>query len=87
MVTTALVAVYSFQSRTLEIRNSSWKNVEENFEFLEQAIQILGECDQLLFRKEQIHFNHDTISSLPVITIAMVKSYRSALYTKKKETY
>ena len=41
---------------------------------------ILRDYDQLLFAKQQLDFNFDTVSSLLSMIHASVKSYRSALF-------
>ena len=65
----------------LEIQNRNWKVIEEQFKVFEHNIHVLRDCDQLLFLRQQINFNYDTISSFLAITFANIKSYRGAIYT------
>ena len=83
MVTTELEALKSVQKEMLEVQNRNWRIIEEHFEVLQHNIHVLRDCDQLLFSRQQIIFNYDTISSLLALTFANIKSYRGALYTYK----
>ena len=83
MVTTELEALNSVQKEMLEVQNRNWRIIEEHFEVFQHNIHVLRDCDQLLFSRQQINFNYDTISSLPALTFANIKSYRGALYTYK----
>ena len=81
MVTSELAAIKSVQKEMIEVQNRNWQIIEEHFEMFRENIHVLRDCDQLLFSRQQINFNYDTISSLLAITFANVKSYRGALYT------
>ena len=81
MVTTELEALKSVQKEMIEVQNRNWRIIEEHFEVFQHNIHVLRDCDQLLFSRQQINFNYDTISSLLVLTFANIKSYRGALYT------
>ena len=83
MVTTELEVLKSVQKEMLEVQNRNWRIIEEHFEVFQHNIHVLRDCDQLLFSRQQINFNHDTISSLLALTFANIKSYRGALYTYK----
>ena len=83
MVTTELEALKSVQKEMLEVQNRNWRIIEEHFEVFQHNIHVLRDCDQLLFSRQQINFNYDTISSLLALTFANIKSYRGALYTYK----
>ena len=83
MVTTELGALKSVQKEMLEVQNRNWRIIEEHFEVFQHNIHVLRACDQLLFSRQQINFNYDTISSLLALTFANIKSYRGALYTFK----
>ena len=82
-VTTELEALKSVQKEMLEVQNRNWRIIEEHFEVFQHNIHVLRDCDQLLFSRQQINFNYDTISSLLALTFANIKSYRGALYTYK----
>ena len=64
----------------LEVQNRNWQIIE-HFEMFRENIQVLRDCDQLLFSRQQVNFNYDTISSLLAITFSNIKSYRGALHT------
>ena len=81
MVTTELESLKSVQKELLEDQNRYWRFIKEHFEVFQQNIHVLPDCDQLLFSRQQINFNHDTIPSLLALTFANIKSYRGALYT------
>ena len=81
MVTSELAAIKTVQKEMLEVQNRNWRIVEEHFKLFQDNIHVLRDCDQLLFSRQQINFNYDTISSLLAITFANIKSYRGAIYT------
>ena len=81
MVTSELASIKSVQKEMLEFQNRNWKILEENFEVFQDKIHVLRDCDQLLFSRQQINFNFDTISSLLAITFGNIKSYRGAFST------
>ena len=83
MVTTELEALKSVQKEMLAVQNRNWRIIEEHFEVFQQNIHVLRDCDQLLFSRQQISFNYDTVSSQLALTFANIKSYRGALYTYK----
>ena len=81
MVTSELNSIKQAKDEMIQIQNRNWEVIQEHFEVFKQNIHIRRDCDQLLFTRQQIHFNYDTVSSLLAITFANVKSYRSALYS------
>ena len=83
MVTTELDVLKSVQQEMLEVQNRNWKLIAEHFEVFQHNIHVLRDCDQLLFTRQQVNFNYDTISSLLALTFANIISYRGALYTYK----
>ena len=83
MVTTELEALKSIQKEMLEVQNRNWRIIEEHFEVYQHSILVLRDCDQLLFSRQKIIFNYDTISSLLALTFANIKNYRGALYNYK----
>ena len=83
MVATEVEALKSVQKEMLEVQNRNWRIIEEHFEVFQHNIHVLRDCDQLLFSRQQINFNYDTIASLLALTFANIKSYRGALYTYK----
>ena len=83
MVTTELEAPKSVQKEMLDVQIRNWRIIEEHFEVFQHNILVLRDCDQVLFSRQQINLNYDTISSLLALTFANIKSYRGALYTYK----
>ena len=81
MVTSELNSIKQAQDEMIQIQNRNWEVIQEHFEVFKQNIHILRDCDQLLFTRQQINFNYDTVSSLLAITFTNVKPYRSALYS------
>ena len=81
MVTSELAAIKSVQKEMIEVQNRNWQIIEEQFEMFRENIHVIRDCDQVLFSRQQVNFNYDTISSLLVITFSNIKSYRGALYT------
>ena len=65
----------------LEVQNRNWQIIEEHFNVFQDNIHVLRDCDQLLFSRQQINFNYDTISSLLAVTFANIKGYRGAVYS------
>ena len=80
-VTKELEALKSVRKELLEVQNRNWRIIEEHFEVFQYNIHVLRYCDQLLFSRQQIYFNYDTISSLLALTFANIKSNRGAFYT------
>ena len=86
MVTSELAAIISVQKEMFEVQNRYWQIIEERFKVFQDNIHVLRNCDQLLFSRQQINFNYDTISSLLAFTFANMKSYRGAIYTYRINT-
>ena len=79
-VTSELAAIKSVQKQMAEVQNRNWQLIEEHFKIFQDNIHVLRDCDQVLFSRQQINFNYDTISSLLAITFANIKSYRGTIY-------
>ena len=73
MVTSELAAIKTVQNEMLEVHNRNWQIIEEHFKVIQDNIHVLRDCDQLLFSRQQINFNYDSISSLLAITFANIK--------------
>ena len=80
MVTSEFYSIKQAQDEILQNQNWNWEIIQEHFEVFKQNYHILRDCDHFSFTRQQINFNHDTVSSLLAITFANVKSYGSALY-------
>ena len=81
MLASELAAIKSVQKEMLQVQNRIWKIVEEHFEVFQDKIQVLRDCDQLVFSRQQVNFIYDLISALLAITFAKIKSCRGAVYT------
>ena len=81
LVTSELAAIKTVQKEMLEVQNRNWQIIEEPFRVFQDNIHVLRDCDHLLFSRQQINFNYDSISSLLAITFANIKSYRGSIYT------
>ena len=54
--------------------------MQEQLARYEEIFQLLRECDQIFFAKQQRNFIFDTVSSLLSMIPSSVKSYGSALF-------
>ena len=63
-----------------EIQNSNWKTISDQMEIFRLDIHLMRNCDQLLYSRQQINFNFDTISSLLSLFYSNLKCYRAALF-------
>ena len=80
MVSKELQAIKQAQNEMLEIQNQNWNIIEQQFEIFARNIHILRDCTQMLYSRQQINFNYDSVSSLLALAYANVKSYRAAIY-------
>ena len=64
MVTIDLSQIKQIQKEMLKLQNRNWKTIQDQFAEFEHNCHILPDCDQLLYPKQQISFNYDTVSSL-----------------------
>ena len=80
MVSKELGALHKVQQEMIEIQNQNWAIIEEQFQVFADNIHILRNCDQILFSRQQVNFNYDSVSSLLSLAFANIKAYRSALY-------
>ena len=62
MVTSELAAIKTVQKEMLEVQNRNCQIIEEHFELFQDSIHVLRDFDQLLFSRQQINFNYDTIA-------------------------
>ena len=80
IVSNELRTLRDIQNEMREIQNSNWKLISDQMETFRKDIHLMRNCDQLLYSRQQINFNFDTISSLLSLFYANVKSYRAALF-------
>ena len=74
-----LKAIRDLQAQMIEVQNANWQTISQQFETFRRDIHEMRNCDQLLFTRQQINFNFDTVASLLSLFYSNVKSYRSAL--------
>ena len=80
LVENELAALNAIQSEIAASQDKNWFIIQEQLAVYEQNFHILRDCDQLLFAKQQLNFNFDTVSSLLPMIQASVKNDRSALF-------
>ena len=80
IVSKELHKLHDLQNQMREIQNSNWKTISDQMEIFRQDIHLMRNCDQLLYSRQQINFNFDTISSLLSLFYSNLKSYRAALF-------
>ena len=71
--------LHGIQRQIIETQNRNWRTIEKQFNVFQQTIHEMRNRDQLLYTRQQVNFNFDTISSLLSLTYSNVKSYRAAL--------
>ena len=75
-----LQAIRDLQQQMADIQNANWQTITAQFEAFRDDIHRMRNCDQLLFTRQQINFNFDTVASLLSLFYSNVKSYRAALF-------
>ena len=75
-----LALLHEIQNQIIETQNENWQKIEKQFQVLQDNIHDLRNCDQLLYSRQQVNFNFDTISSLFSLIYSNVKAYRAALF-------
>ena len=79
-VTTESEALKSVQKEMLEVQNRNWRIIEEHSEVFQHNIHVLRDCDQLLFSRQQINFNYDTIIAACIDIRKHQKLWRRSLH-------
>ena len=80
LVENEMASLNPIQSEMAATQDKNWVIIREQLAIYEQNFHILRGCDQLLFANQQLNSNFDTVSSLPSMIHASVKSYRYALF-------
>ena len=75
-----LVLLHEIQNQIIETQNENWQKIERQFQVFCDNIHDMRNCDQLLYTRQQVNFNFDTISSLLSLIYSNVKAYRAALF-------
>ena len=74
-VSNKLAEIEEAQQQTTETQNNNWKIIEEQFQAINTNFQVLRDCTQMLFSREQLNFNFDTTASLLSLLYSDMKSY------------
>ena len=80
IVSRELQSIYDVQNQMAEIQNANWHLISEQLETFRQDIHEMRNCDQLLFTRQQINFNFDTVASLLALFYSNIKAYSAALF-------
>ena len=72
--------LHQIQQELAETQDNNWKIIENQFAVFQNNIHLLRDCTQLLFSRQQMNFNYDTMTALLTMTHTNIKAYRSALY-------
>ena len=80
LVKNELAAPNAIQAEMSAAQNRNWEIIQEQFDVFEHNFHILRDCNQMLFSKQQLIFNFDTLSSLLSMVHASIKAFRSALF-------
>ena len=67
------------RDQIIETQNENWQRIEKQFQVLRKNVHMRN-CDQLLYTRQQVNVNFDTISSLFSLVYSNVKAYRAALF-------
>ena len=75
-----LAPFHAIQNQIIETQNEKWQKIEKQFRVLRDNIHDMRNCDQLLYTRQQVNFNFDTISSLLSPIYSNVKAHRAPLF-------
>ena len=75
-----LALLHEIQNQIIETQNENWQKIDRQFQVFRNNIHNMRNCDQLLYTRQQVNFNFDTISSLHSLIYSNVKAYRAALF-------
>ena len=75
-----LGALRNVQENIIKLQNCTWAIIEDQFDIFATSIHIFRNCDQILFSRQQVTFNYDSISSL--LFLAFSKSNHIVLLSK-----
>ena len=80
IVSKELQAIRDIQQQMQDIQNANWKIISEQMQIFKDNIREMRNCDQLLYSRQQINFNFDTVASLLSLYYSNIKAYRAALF-------
>ena len=76
-------AIRQAHDEFVKVQNENWRIVEEQFDIFSRNIHLLRDCTQLLFSRQQLNFNYDSVASQLQLAYTNIRTYRSALYAFK----
>ena len=62
-----------------DVHNQKWATIEEQFEKFPNKIHFLRNCDKVLFSRQQIYFDYDSVSFLVAFRFSKIKLFRWVL--------
>ena len=80
LLTNEVSKLHQIQQELAETQDNNWKIIENQFAVFQNNIHLLRDCTQLLFSRQQMNFNYDTMAALLTMTHTNIKAYCSALY-------
>ena len=80
IVSKELQAIRDIQKHMQEIQNANWRTISTQMDIFRKNIHEMRNCDQLLYSRQQVNFNFDTVSSLLSLYYSNIKAYRAALF-------
>ena len=75
--------LHQIQKELAETQDNNWKIIENQFAVFQNNIHLLRDCTQILFSRQQMNFNYDTVAALLKIPHTNIEANRSALYAYK----
>ena len=80
IVSKELHKLHDLQEQMRSIQNANWEVMATQMDTFKQDMHLMRNCDQMLYSRQQINFNFDTVSSLLSLFYSNIKSYRAALF-------
>ena len=73
-------AIRDIQKQVQDIQNANWKLISEQLQIFKNDIHEMRNCDQLLYSRQRVNFNFDTVASRLSLYYSSIKAYRTALF-------
>ena len=80
IVSKELHKLHDLQEQMRSIQNANREVMATQMDTFKQDMHLMRNCDQMLYSRQQINFNFDTVSSLLSLFYSNIKSYRAALF-------
>ena len=68
------------QEQMRSMQNANWEVMATQMDTFKQDVHLKRNCDEMLYSRQQINFNFDTVASLLSLFYSIIKSYRAALF-------